>query len=292
MRVYSSIGYEYRDLLISASHQKRPVVVFSIQTTDINPLNAEIVQFVAQKCIVRENCTLEPVSDKLSLWIKPSCSLSAFTLRWLDKPASFFDDKPSFSQVAGKIKKFIGKYPVLINYMASEFASKILLRHLTMTGYVVHPHLNINLYDLTKSICYVDKNKESLKFVDALSRFGVQIHNSHDSDCIVDATIALFNKVVGIMPTGTHAIRVNKIFYTKINFYNQYLTLETDRGTITLNCITNYWQENTDGLFDYIDMEWLTTWFISVNHTERLTDAIAKYCAKEPTGFLPETKIA
>lgn len=95
-------------------------------------------------------------------------------------------------------------------------------------------------------------------------------------DNAMDATFELFNKLNDIVPFGTtKAVITSSKYLAKGK--KKYIILETECGSVGLNCNTGFFKEKTPGIFDIIDVDFLTSYICEKQNCNSIEAFIKKY---------------
>lgn len=82
-----------------------------------------------------------------------------------------------------------------------------------------------------------------------------------------------------IFPLGYEKAKVRRTSYWEKSYTVRYIYIETDYGKVRLNCLTGYFEEDTPGIFDVIDLDYLTEYICERRNVPSIYDFIKLYGA-------------
>lgn len=165
------------------------LVIFDIETTGLDKIKDQIIQFAALKI----NTDTQKILDSINLYIKPTgpyaISIGAFLKHHISP--EFLNDKPYLKDVANDIINFIGDNPVL-TYNGSSFDIPFLKHELNKYGFNI---------DFTNRDCYdaflEEKRRNGINLENTYKRYkGKTMEESgltaHDAFSDIKATYSVF----------------------------------------------------------------------------------------------------
>jgi len=165
------------------------LVVFDLETTGVDRIKDQIIQFAA----IKVNPENHELIDTINLYIQPvgryEISYQAYFKHGIT--AKMLEDKPHFAQVANKIVDFIKDCDIL-TYNGNNFDIPFLINELSRVG-IEFSFMNIKCYDV-----YIEERKRNgMHLEDVYARYkGKNMEESgltaHDALSDVKATYSIF----------------------------------------------------------------------------------------------------
>lgn len=273
-RCYKSLKYNtysYREELARLLMSDYPVFAIRLGTTGVNTNIDQVLQVSVSKCHFSDY-NLE-VDDEFYRIIRINKEVSDERLKMLDIDRTDFEKADTAEVVMKELIQFIGSDTLnIIGFYISDFLKPFL----DLLGFYGGHMLKIDNYVDLYQVAYsnLEKNEEicNYKFHTLCDCFDVSFNE--ESRPIVD----LFNVLYERIPIGQVKANVLSTKYWKSGT-KEYIVINTECGSLGLNCSTGYFKEKTPGIFDVIDLDYLTQYICEKQNCKDIYQFIEKFKA-------------
>lgn len=236
--------------------KKLPLIIMSdfgyflsIETTGLDPINDRIVAISVAKCHFMNDMFV--IDDTFKSLVNPEQNIPAEVTK-INKITNYMiKDAPTIDKVFSQVNDFIGNDANIIAFNVLDFVGPFLDQEMKRTGVSLNINTCFDLYSFAKA--FIGKKKRS----EALSLSAItKILNIKSKG--VEIRVDLFNELYKLVPLGTEKAKIKRTRYWKKSYTCRYIYITTDYGNVRLNCLTGYFEEDTPGIFDIIDLDFLT----------------------------------
>lgn len=284
MRKYNSCYVQARPILDYVIANRVPVVFFNLETTGLDPVNDEILQIAAAKCLITDDGM--KILGYFSSFVRPHREITDFVVKFTGRPASFFADQPDISAVMAKAAAFFGNTPVVASWTAENFAVPFLENAGFMTGHMIYPVMSLDLMRIAQCVSPATRVYSGYSFRTIAEKMDVAIkykERGHDARADVEAYLRLFGKMFPDFRTGRDPVNILSSKYYERSIYVRGLAFETDRGAFHIDGVTGFMVEDTPGFFDAIDADALAQKVMILYRCSSLSDVVKKVYVKNHT---------
>ena len=278
MREYKSVYPELKDIVTHVRDNDLPVYVCNIQTTGLDPRKDRIIQFSSIKCKLTDNELVE--TDCYTTFINPEMDISEFTKNFTGHDNDFYKNQKTLAELMPEIRDFTGNSPVVLGWTANGFLSPFLMNAGFETGYMVYPSISIDLMKIVQSVVPLLYSSDNYTFRSIAERYNIEIlgkSGGHDARHDVAAYIKIFNKIYHLSITGHETATVKTAHYWEKSSTNRALYFETNFGDVHINANTNFFVEDTPGLFDKVDMDQFSEYILEKANVSKIEDLVKIY---------------
>lgn len=249
----------------------KPFYFIKLETTGLDAKNDNICKIRVIKTQFASG-KLEPI-DELNVLVKTDkltdeiTKINGITNEMLNKKGTTLKD--AFTA----LNDFLGESANLVSFNMSKFIGPFLSEAQKKSGVKLSIVNTLDLYQMSLSLLLVSKYAKTYghnKLKEVL-----KIENTNTLQSYVD----MFNVMYKLVPQGTYAAFNNFVKSVKLwkNGAVSYLYITTEYGIVRLNTITNFFEEDTKGFFNQIDMDAFSEYLCKKRKVDNLRGFIKLY---------------
>ena len=255
----------YRSELSKMLNSGKPVFTFKLDTTGLDPNIDQVIKVGVTKChfedyqLVKDN-TFERL-------IHVNREVPDYCFEMLNIQKSDLDNANNAEEVMKELLPFLGTDPLnVVGFYTKDFIEPFLNILGFYSGYMLKIANIVDMYQIAIATIDPSLGIENYKFRTICEYLGVDTNNPND------AYYEMFNALYNLIPLGQTRARVIGSKYTDSGIY-----ITTECGTVILDCKYGYFREQTPGIFNVIDLDYLTQYICEKQNCENIREFIVLY---------------
>lgn len=271
----------YRSLLTNITWQKlipailvseKPLYFISIETTGLDPAKDRIIGIVVAKTEFTENRFV--LKEIKRLLVNPQKYIPPFITEINGISNEMVKDAPTIGETFHQINDFMGENAYVAAFSAMEFVMPFLCEEEKRSRVRLSmANEYIDLYEMALGLVGKSKITDRMNLNEICNRCNIVSTG-------IEQKIDLFNLMFTRMPLGNEKAKVRRTTYWEKAYDRRYIYIETDYGRIRLDCVTGFFEEETQGIFDVIDLDYLTDFIYEKMNVVSIFEFIKLYDAK------------
>lgn len=248
----------------------KPVYFMSIETTGLDRQNDRIIGIVIAKTVIEDNIFV--TKDTLHLLVNPECEIPPQITNINKISNDMVKDAPTIAEAFMRVNDYIGEKANIVAFNTAEFVGPFLDAEMRRCGVNLSIGLCVDLYSMALGLIGKKKKNDRMSMSELVKRCGIKSSG-------IQQKVDLFNIMYQNIPLGYEKARVRRTSYWEKSYTVRYIYIETDYGKVRLNCLTGYFEEDTPGIFDVIDLDYLTEYICERRNVPSIYDFIKLYGA-------------
>lgn len=246
----------------------KPVYFLSIETTGLDRQNDRIIGIVIAKTVIEDN--LFVTKDILHLLVNPECEIPPQITKINKISNEMVKDAPTIAEAFAQVNDYIGEKANIVAFNTAEFVGPFLDAEMQRSGVKLSIGLCVDLYSMALGLIGKKKKIDRMSMGELVKRCGIKSSG-------IQQKVDLFNIMYQDIPLGYEKAKVRRTNYWEKSYTVRYIYIETDYGKVRLNCVTGYFEEDTPGIFDVIDLDYLTEYICERRNVASIYDFIKLY---------------
>ncbi len=277
-RAYRTVaGSKWRLRYQQILNSNNPLYLVKIDTTGLDPATDRIIGIVVSRNHFEG--TDKIVCDEVyKTLINPGIELSAEITEINGITNEMISQGKDPSVAMKEVCDFLGEHANICGFRTRDFLGPFLDNECRRAGLKLPLKYSFDFVDMAKALVPPTHPKKArYGYLDLAKRF--DIDTTHGMQGYLD----LFNILAKNAPRGTErpgAGFVQEIKYWSKSYTNTYVFMTTQFGKVRLNCATGYFEEDTPGFFDIVNMDAFTDYVISHSRGNSIWDFIKNMRAK------------
>lgn len=248
-----------------------PLYFIKLETTGLNAAGDDIVGIICYEAKFTNGELVKTAQYKQlvkSEKLTPRISkINGITDELLDEKGISLEDA-----LLG-LNNFWGKNVNIVSFTISKFIGPFLSAAFNKTGIKADITNTLDLYQMSRSLCFVSKYSDFYGHKKLAQKLSVSNLD------VVEGFIEMFNIMYKKVPAGDFKDFTN--FVKNVKSWNfddvSYLYIDTKYGTVRLNLNSTFFEEDTPGFFDMIDMDAFTKYLCQKKNACSINDFIKIY---------------
>lgn len=269
-KTFDTNKVNYKKTLSKIAAEKKPVFILKLDTTGLDSNTDQIIKISAMKCHFCDyKLEKDDVFERL---VRVNKEVPDFCLKLLNITQKDIEQADYAEEVMKEFVTFLGNEPLnIIGFYTTDFMEQFIGTLGFQSGYMIHIDNMVDMYHMAVSVLEPCKGLPGYKFKDICAYLKI------DTTSSIEALYHLFNELMDLIPTGYMQAKVISSKYWSKGYHCRYIFLETDCGSLSINCSTGYYKEKTPGIFDVIDLDYLTKYICEKQKCNNIKEFCNKY---------------
>lgn len=272
-RVYKSLktNIHWQKKIPAMLLSGKPAFFLSIETTGLSSEEDRIIGIIIAKTVIEDEIFV--TKDILHILVNPERKIPPFITNLNGISDDMVKDAPTIKEAFRQVNDYIGEKANIIAFNTADFVGPFLDAEMKRSGEELSIGICIDLYAMALGLIGKKKKSDKMNMTELCQRCNIKSSG-------IQQKVDLFNIMYQDIPLGCEKAKVRRTTYWEKSYTCRYIYIETDYGRIRLNCLTGFFEEETPGLFDMIDLDYLTEFIYKKMNVTSIYEFIRLYDSK------------
>lgn len=264
-------GSHYKQMIASTIKARKPIFIIKLETTGLDSEIDRICGITIIRCEYEGNQFLmkskystlvnckKPISKEVS-------QISGITNELIEKRGI------SEKQMVKEFIEFIGPSATITGFSTKYFIAPFLMELFSRNH--VEPDIKymFDMQTMAKSVIHLKEGYTIRKIIEACN-----------CTYTAEGFVATLNKLFNLIPKGSATVDRQSLGvpkYWKKSNNVRFIFFNTAYGKVGFSLSSLYWSETDEGVFDVIDMDYLTEYLLALTNSKTLLEMSRKLEAK------------